>query len=103
MRKPLVILNAKGLLTFPGSNGDTPGKQPRRPLFDFLLDHPLYLTLADGNFTLLEISARVGRQQPEGAALIQAARHRVELQLAEELGHPNLDEPVSSIPRGGRQ
>jgi hypothetical protein len=94
----LIDLHRQGLVTFPGEANAPPG-QPLVPLFAFLLKNPAYFSLADDNFTLREISARVTGERPTRAALIRRSRYQVESELAETLGQPDADAPVPKVPR----
>lgn len=94
----IIDLHRQGLVRFPGEES-APPDQPLRPLFAFLVQNPMYLTLAADNFTLREVSARVREQQPRGTALLTAKRHRVESELAEALGRSDAKAPVAKVER----
>ncbi len=94
----IIDLHRQGMLRFPGEES-APPHQRLRPLFAFLVQNPMYLTLADDNFTLREISAHVTGQQPSGAGLLAVPRRRVESELTEALGHSHADAPVAKVDR----
>jgi hypothetical protein len=96
--KLLIDLHRQGLVAFPGEDS-SPFHLPLQPLFDFLVNKPEYFCLADDNFTLREISARVSRERPSGTALLRRPRYQVESNLAETLGQSDSRAPVPKVPR----
>ncbi len=91
----LIDLQRQGLISF---KDEAPPDQPLRPLFAYLVKNPKFFSLADENYTLREISARILGKHPNGTTLFWHPRHQVESDLAEALGHSDLDTPVPKEP-----
>jgi hypothetical protein len=91
----IIDLHRQGLVTFPSR---MPLGQPLRPLFDFLINNPSFFVLADDNFVLREVAVRTTGQGYAGTTLLKHPRHRIESDLAEHLGHPDLRVPVPKEP-----
>ena len=64
-------------------------------LFAFVLEHPMYLALADHNFHLREITAHSN----DSTASLRVPRRDVESLLAKLLGHSDMKTPVPKIER----
>jgi hypothetical protein len=90
----IIDLHRQGPLRF----SDEEERQPA-PLFDWLVKNPQYFSLADDNFTLREVAARItSRSGAATATVLYKPRHRVESDLAKALGHPDLRAPVPKEP-----
>lgn len=86
----LIEMYHRGLLIIPGED-ETPPQQPLAPLFAFLSQWPMCLTIADDILVLRMRYAEVTGERLEGVKLLSLPRRRIEEALARALAktHPN--------------
>jgi hypothetical protein len=87
-------LHSQGVLRLPESSRGPPNEVGS--VLPFMVSNPHYFCLADDNFALREIHARVtGR--PPSSTVLQTSRSQVEHELAKSLGHSDRDKPVAKV------
>ncbi len=93
----IIDLHRQGLASFPGQE-DAPAHQPLRPVFDWLVKNPAFFCLADDNFALREVFARITGDRPARASLLTRPRRRLENDMAAALGQADLRQPIPKEP-----
>jgi hypothetical protein len=88
----IINLHQQGFITF-SSKADATQGQPLKPMFDFLVKNPLYLTLSDDNYALREAYARLTGKKFNGTYLLTRKRHHVEHEYAEALRLADWHQP----------